>query len=213
MLFNKIFFISKAQEQFLLTQIMSVKQGPTFNQRNFMKQKLITIVSSLLMLAGLSANAADSSMQNTLTGNYQVGGNASWVKKSNTPSLFTVNPLAEYFLVNGISLGGTLNYTSDSNNNNTFGVGPSATWYMWQQERHAVYGGVGIMYDTTSSGGPNSNTTNFWASDLRIGYNYFFTPSLALGPVYMWHHQYNNDSSSVTSSDTQTAAVQFSMYL
>ena len=178
-----------------------------------MKQKLVIIVSSLMMFAGVSANANDTSMQNTLAGNYQVGGNASWVKKSNTPSLFTVNPLAEYFLANGFSLGGTLNYTSDSDNNNTLGVGPSATWYLWQQERHAVYAGVGVMYDTSSSGGSNSSTNNYWASDVKLGYNYFFTPSVALGPVYMWHHQYKNDSSSVANSDTQTVAVQFSMYL
>ena len=40
-------------------------------------KKLIMIASGLLMLAGTAAHANDASKQNTMTGNYQVGGSAS----------------------------------------------------------------------------------------------------------------------------------------
>ena len=159
-------------------------------KRAFMKYFLLVVCLSL----GLSFSAlASNPNANINKGNISVGGGLDLNYNTVSGTSFFVNPKAEYFIADNLSLGGSVSYTVfGSAGYITFG--PAISYYFWSQEKLATYVGGDLLIN----GGANS--TNNLTFDGNVGLNWFIVPTVAFGPALLFSHMFTSPDSSATSN-------------
>jgi hypothetical protein len=193
----------------------------------------ISLCVLAMSLPVISAHAEDKFIGNINAGDWAVGGSLTALHHSGANqtsyNLFGVSPSVQYFVIDRLSVGGYVNYThyafQRSNIENDWSIGPIATYHFLTAGTNLAFYVSGSMnythtntaYDplTDSSGAViingTSDSTSHWQSVLAVGANYFFTPSVALGPGVSWVHDFSGNS--FTSGDQEQFFVQFSIFL
>ena len=145
---------------------------------------------------------------NIRKGNVAVGGDLGASYSTLGGSTVYLNPSAEYFIADRVSVGGTLTSTL-SENYKSYGIGPSATYYFWNQGQWAASTGLAIRYSNSSS--EYDRNSSYWTGVARLGAGYFATPSVSFGPQLTIYRDIGDGDASA--STWSTLLFQFNVYL
>ena len=167
--------------------------------KNYIKFLSVLLFLGITALSFASRAATESKMAmpratqltelpNVNKGNWAVGGDfgAGYSTTYSQGSLY-VNPTAEYFVIDRLSIGGVIQSSFSSDYTN-IGIGPSATWHYWQSDRWTATVGLSAVY---SEGNYKKSSFDYssWTGTAKLGANYFITPSVSFGPFLS--HQRN----------------------
>lgn len=152
-----------------------------------MKQLLL---AAALVFAGFSAAHAQTTYELPLTtGHAQIGGGFSWTNVgSDGSSVLELNPRAEYFLMNNLSLGGAVDLVfakpaGGSLQEQYFTLAPSGTYYFWQDAGMATY-----INQRISLTFPNGGSAMI-GGQTGLGIGFFLNKYVSIAPeinaVYM----------------------------
>jgi hypothetical protein len=146
----------------------------------------------ILLICALSALASSTYAEevvflpNIQQGNWNVSGSLTATKNSGTrndSTQFFVSTAPRYFLIDRLALGLDFSVSTESNSNTVAALGPSAAFYFWNQGHVAAYVSLGFPVGLTDS-------TVSWIADTRAGLDFFFNPSVALGPAVFYNHYF-----------------------
>lgn len=177
---------------------------------------LITLVSGMAFAASENQTTTNySNTENTyLTkGTVEVGGSLGLGYGSSSGFSSTLNPRAEYFFSDSLSVGGSAAIYSNSNEN-IYGLGPSFSYYFSKTAKTAAYAGASIQYNKSTF-----NDNDYLRYFATLGMKYFLTSSVAFGPelsysTYSTTYTDTINSYTVQSSNTSLdLRFQFSIYL
>ena len=152
--------------------------------------------------------SSEISPANIRKGNVAVGGDLGASYSTLGGSTVYLNPSAEYFIADRVSVGGTLTSTL-SENYKSYGIGPSATYYFWNQNKWAASTGFAIRYSNSSS--EYDRNSSYWTGVARFGAGYFATPSVSFGPQLTIYRDIGGGDAST--STWSTLLFQFNVYL
>jgi len=115
-------------------------------------------------------------------GNWTIAGDASANYNSQSGLEWSVRPSAEYFVADNFSVGGTFMYLHDKWSS-TYGLGVAATYYFAEGENGVWFVRQALMYAHSEFDAVAvSQKADDLLSSTTLGYNYFLTPSVAIGP-------------------------------
>jgi hypothetical protein len=133
----------------------------------------------------MSEASASATSANINSGNWNVGGYFDFTKNSGAyydDVEFSASLTAKYFLINRLALGIGGGVDAGPGESAAASVGPAASYFFWSDGKLAAHADLGFRYGLT-------DTTVPWFITSQIGVNYFFTPSVAMGPsVYLNHY-------------------------
>jgi hypothetical protein len=154
----------------------------------------------LLLLCSATGSFAESKyIGNIHQGDFYTGGSFSLsYNKSSDFSQTTVSliPSLQYFVVDRLSVGGDfyVTHTSTDSGSTTLGFGPAATYHFFADDKWSAYVGAGALYNKLSFNSSAFSDVNYFSVSGKLGLNYFFTPSVALGPELYYTHTFNTDT-------------------
>ncbi len=152
--------------------------------------------------------SSETAPANIRKGNVAVGGDLGASYSTFGGSAVYLNPSAEYFIADRLSVGGTLTSTL-SENYQSYGIGPSATYYFWSQNKWAASTGLAIRYSNSSS--EYDSSSSYWTGMAKLGIGYFATPSVSFGPQLTIYRDIGDGDTSA--STWSTLLFQFNVYL
>jgi hypothetical protein len=190
----------------------SVNTGIKDLRRLFMRS-LIKVLTLVFALCALTAHAASDLPGNIAQGNVQTGGNFrfsnTWYKDSTTESYFLIEIPLQYFVVDRFALGVVVDYSHDAlggASTDELLAGPAFTYYFWTQDKIGAYLSESIVV------GKDTGYSAYYLNTAGLGFNYFITPSVALGPAFAYGHLFAG-ASEYTSYNQLAFVANFSIYL
>lgn len=150
---------------------------------------LITAISSNVFagVTHVAESAAPNPNANINTGNWNVGGSASFAKnsgKSSDSTEFSLGLDARYFLIDRFALGLGLGFDTETGQSTLATLGPSGTYFFWSDGKLASFAAVGFRFGLT-----DATIRSIMRGNL--GLEYFIVPSVAFGPTLFFNH-YNS---------------------
>ncbi len=142
--------------------------------------KTIPLFRSLFLTSGfLFVCLTGALSQNVGKGVIMAGGNAGFnVVRANGDSevLFTLNPTAGVFIINGLALGANINLAL-ADNLTQFGFGPFARYYVAPN----IFAQSGFGFSSLKIGDFDANTSLY--GNIGMGYSIFLNNHVALEPI------------------------------
>jgi hypothetical protein len=142
--------------------------------------KTLPAFKMLFLIAGFFfLNLTSAFSQNVSKGVILAGGNAGFnVVRANGNSevLFTLNPTAGIFIINGLALGANMNLTL-ADNLTQFGFGPFARYYVAPN----IFAQSGFGFSSLKIGNFDANTSLY--GNIGMGYSIFLNNHVALEPI------------------------------
>lgn len=172
------------------------------------QESIATVESPKVTAEAANLNPEDQWTPNLGKGHWTVGGNFGVLYSTYSSATYFVNPEAEYFATDRLSLGGTLNASTWSSGS-SIGLGPSFSYYVLKSDRWASSIGGSLVYSRDNWG---SSTDRQWTANGRIGLEYFLTPSVSFGPRVQVSRVLNQSELGLPSTQT-SALFQFSIHL
>lgn len=141
-----------------------------------------------------SSNQKTAIASNTAPGNVAVGGGFGFTHTEFSGGTFYINPVAEYFVWENVSVGGTLQL-SIGRDYRYYGIGPSISYYFWRSENWVALVGGQLEYTRSENVSSGSASDSVYAN-LKLGALNFLTPSVAFGPELLLESRIAPSSSS-----------------
>ena len=144
----------------------------------------------LTIFVGTSVFAEEANFTpNLLLGNYSIGGAITLQKETsaNTSDVtyFDVDLGSEYFVQDTFSVGLAFSLSTITAKDTTGLLGPAASYFFWQSDRLAAY--IHAAYQFGLSDATVKSKLN-----VKLGLDYFVTPSVAIGPSIFTNHYYSH---------------------
>lgn len=124
-------------------------------------------------------------------GNWEIGGEGNYFRSNEGTGLrsLTLSPRVEYFILNRFSVGGRLNYIDSNRASTEIQVGPGFSWYPMIIGRTAVVVDQAILMIN-----PAGSQQTYFAGDTGLGFDWFVSPSVAIGPSIRGLYYFGGDS-------------------
>lgn len=157
----------------------------------------------LLVSALISAHASAANIQK---GNIEIDGSAS-LSRAYRHTSFTLNPSAQYFLADHLSLGADTFVNTYTGSPASYGIGPVGTLYFAVSDTVAPFFSLTPIFWSY-----NSWSGTYYSSTAKLGVKFFLTESVAFGPLVRFTHNYATHYWSDSSNNGALMAV-FSIHL
>ncbi len=132
-----------------------------------------------------AASASDAKQINM--GNWEIGGEASYFQTNDGDDwAIYASPRLEYFFLNRFSAGGRAIYRDGNRISTETSFGPSLTYYFATMETSALYVDQSVLFVN-----PAGADDNYFAGETGLGWDYFLSPTVALGPSIRGVYYFN----------------------
>lgn len=153
-----------------------------------MKKLMLAAIAALSLFAA-PVFAQEESSEGTMRinqGDIEISGEGDYNRVNTGGWSMELSPKVEYFFLNRFSAGAKLNFVDGSAVSTTVSIGPAATYYF------AVVRKLGFYVDQTLQWvNPPGSDDNYFHGETGIGFDYFITPNVAVGPAMRGYYNFN----------------------
>ncbi len=151
----------------------------------------VMVFCFIILAAGIAKSDEEAEFQSPIQqGRWNLGINEIGAYNTSDGMSLRTTLEAQYFLVEGLSLGITGSHEQSSRSNER-SLGLIGTYYFAKFENSAFYISQSIMWSEYEVPRWNFRPDEYIRLRTTLGYNYFLTPNIAIGPriEYDWNKQ------------------------